>query len=351
MTRSTAHSRRCGDLRGCAPAPGAPAPRSSEGSVHSLRSVEKAHRSSSAHSKTLEPDIDVRFYAGSMTDALLFQPLSLGPLTLPNRVVMAPMTRYRATDDGTPTEAVATYYAQRASAGLIISEGIWPSSRGQSDWRVPGLETRAHIDGWRLVTEAVHDAGGRIFAQLMHGGRKGHPRARVRRLGPRRPVGRRRTGDGSPPRGWQDRGRGTPRHDACSTSGAPSASSLKRRGTQCSAGFDGVELHGANSYLIHQFLADNTNVRTDLYGGTTDNRIRFATRGRGRGGRARSVQIERRCACPRQSPVRHGRVGSRSGLPSTGRAARRRSGSPTCTSPTVTPIPRWRTCGRAGPEP
>ncbi|MGO4753847.1 alkene reductase, partial [Streptomyces sp. 2MCAF27] len=113
-----------------------------------------------------------------MSNADLLTPHSLGPLQLPNRIVMAPMTRFRAHEDGTPLPLVADYYAQRASAGLLITEGIWPSRRGQSDWRVPGLETQAHVAGWRTVTEAVHTAGGRIFAQLMHGGRKGHPLAR-----------------------------------------------------------------------------------------------------------------------------------------------------------------------------
>jgi N-ethylmaleimide reductase len=187
---------------------------------------------------------------------------------------MAPMTRYRATDDGTPTEAVATYYAQRASAGLIISEGIWPSSRGQSDWRIPGLETRAHVAGWRRVTDAVHDAGGRIFAQLMHAGRKGHPRARY---------------DGSIPAGPSAVAEPEMVHlpeggkIAAAQPRAMTVLDIRRTIAEFAeaarnavrAGFDGVELHGANSYLIHQFLADNTNLRTDRYGGTIDNRIRF----------------------------------------------------------------------------
>lgn len=211
-----------------------------------------------------------------MTHASLFQPLTMGRLTLANRIVMAPMTRYRAHDDGTPTEDVAAYYAQRASAGLIISEGIWPSGRGQSDWRVPGLETSAHVAGWHPVTDAVHDAGGLIFAQLMHAGRKGHPRARY---------------DGSVPAGPSAIAEPEMVHlpDGSKIPAArPRAMTLLDIRTTIAdyahaaqnavrAGFDGVELHGANSYLIHQFLADNTNLRTDQYGGTTANRIRFAT--------------------------------------------------------------------------
>src|SRR4051812_2044213 len=113
-----------------------------------------------------------------MTGFGLFTPLTIGTLRLPSRVVMAPMTRLRAHADGTPTSIMADYYAQRASAGLIVSEGIWPQSTGQSEWCVPGLESEAHVRGWAEVTGSVHRAGGRIFAQLMHGGRKGHPRAR-----------------------------------------------------------------------------------------------------------------------------------------------------------------------------
>lgn len=93
-----------------------------------------------------------------MTKTTLLAPYSLGPLSLPNRMVMAPMTRYRAAVDGTPLPVVAEHYAQRAGAGLIVTEGIWPSSRGQSGWRLPGLETEAHVEGWRAVTEAVHAA-------------------------------------------------------------------------------------------------------------------------------------------------------------------------------------------------
>ena len=211
-----------------------------------------------------------------MNDAPLFQPLRLGSLTLPNRVVMAPMTRFRATDDGTPTDVMATYYAQRATAGLIITEGIWPSSRGQSDWCVPGLETPGHAAAWRMVTDAVHAAGGRIYAQLMHGGRKGHPRARYDGTVPAGPSAVAEPEmvhlpDGSKITAAQPLA--MTRRDITRTVGEFAAAARNA----IRAGFDGVELHGANSYVIHQFLADNTNLRTDQYGGTTSNRIRFAT--------------------------------------------------------------------------
>ncbi|MCI3224639.1 alkene reductase [Streptomyces sp. NP-1717] len=209
-----------------------------------------------------------------MTKTTLLAPYSLGPLHLPNRMVMAPMTRYRAAVDGTPLPVVAEYYAQRAGAGLIVSEGIWPSSRGQSGWRLPGLETAAHIEGWRAVTDAVHGAGGRIVAQLMHGGRHGHPLSRIDGDVPRGPSAVRVPG----PVHVRDGGKADPlppremtRDDirqAVDDHARASANAM-------AAGFDGVELHGANSYLIHQFLADNTNLRTDGYGGTTEGRIRL----------------------------------------------------------------------------
>lgn len=189
---------------------------------------------------------------------------------------MAPMTRYRATEDGTPLPIVADYYAQRATAALIVSEGISPSARGQSDWRIPALETDAHVAGWRAVTDAVHAAGGRIYAQLMHGGRKGHPLARVLGDVPAGPSAvpspdpvRTRHGDKAAPI--------TPRAMTRADIRQALADYHHAARNAVAAGFDGVELHGANSYLVHQFLADNTNLRTDEYGArrVTD-RIRFA---------------------------------------------------------------------------
>ncbi|MFF0794885.1 alkene reductase [Streptomyces spiralis] len=211
-----------------------------------------------------------------MENILLLTPYSLGSLRLPNRIVMAPMTRFRAAEDGTPLPVVAEYYAQRASAGLIVTEGIWPSSRGQAGWRMPGLETSSHIAGWQQVTDAVHAAGGRIYAQLMHGGRQGHPLSRL---------------DGDVPAGPSAVPVPGPVHVRGGMKADPVVPRVMTRddirvavqdyataaANAVSAGFDGVELHGANSYLIHQFLADNTNVRDDEYGcGSIANRIRFA---------------------------------------------------------------------------
>lgn len=194
----------------------------------------------------------------------LLAPYSSGSLTLPNRLVMAPMTRFRAHEDGTPLPVVADHYAQRAEAGLLITEGIWPHRRGQSDWRLPGLETEAHVVGWRAVTEAVHTRGGRIFAQLMHGGRQGHPRSRLLGDIPAGPSAvsvpgpvHVKDGKAEPPVPHEMTAADI--HTAIDDHVAAAHNALR-------AGFDGVEIHGANSYLIHQFLADNTNLRADVYG-------------------------------------------------------------------------------------
>jgi N-ethylmaleimide reductase len=209
-----------------------------------------------------------------MTTTPLFTPARAGRLALANRIVMAPMTRLRATEYGTPTPEMAVYYAQRATAGLIVSEGIWPAPAGQSEWRVPGLSDDRHVAGWRTVTRAVHDAGGVIVAQLMHGGRNGHPRARI---------------DGSVPAGPSAVGKTELVHLPDGSKAAPpvpramTAADIDRTIGEYAAaavnalraGFDGVEIHGANSYLPHQFLADNTNLRTDCYGGSVAGRIRF----------------------------------------------------------------------------
>lgn len=210
-----------------------------------------------------------------MTDNLLLTGHRLGRLELPNRIVMAPMTRFRAAEDGTPCDIMADYYAQRAAAGLLITEGIWPSHDGQSGWRIPGLRNATHVAGWRTVTAAVHAAGGRIFAQLMHGGRNGHPLARIDRSVPLAP-----SAVANPEPIHLADGTKANQPEPGTMTVADIRTALDNYATAAcnaiSAGFDGVELHGANSYLIHQFLADNTNLRTDRYGGSVTNRIRFA---------------------------------------------------------------------------
>ncbi|WP_069465987.1 alkene reductase [Actinacidiphila rubida] len=204
-----------------------------------------------------------------------FDPLDLAGLHLPNRIAMAPMTRSRAYGPGlSPTAATAAYYAQRASAGLIVTEGVQPSPVGQGYPDTPGLHSAGQVDAWRAVTDAVHAGGGRIFAQLMHTGRIGHPSLLPGGLHPVGPSavaarGRIHTADG--PRDLvvpepldEDGIRRTVGDHARAARNA------------IDAGFDGVEVHGANGYLLHQFLAPNSNTRTDAWGGTPQARARFA---------------------------------------------------------------------------
>ncbi|MEV6083686.1 alkene reductase [Streptomyces parvulus] len=202
----------------------------------------------------------------------LFDSYRLGELTLPNRTVMAPMTRVRAAAGGLATPSMATYYAQRATAGLIVSEGVQPSLIGQSNPGTPGLHTDEQVVAWRQVTGAVHANGGRIFAQIMHGGRVSHPDTTgLRPVGPSAVAA---VGDVFTPSGP----RPAPVPRALETAEVPehahSYAAAARRAVD--AGFDGVELHGANGYLISQFLSSNANLRTDRYGGPVAHRIRFA---------------------------------------------------------------------------
>ncbi|MFF4756803.1 alkene reductase [Streptomyces sp. NPDC002514] len=202
----------------------------------------------------------------------LFTGYRLGGLALPNRVVMAPMTRVRATAGGLATPSMARYYAQRATAGLIVSEGAQPSLIGQSNPGTPGLHSAEQVAAWRTVTDAVHVNGGRIFAQIMHGGRVSHPDTTGHR--PVGPSAVPAVGDVFTPTGPQP----APEPRALATDEVPehaeSYAHAARRAVD--AGFDGVELHGANGYLISQFLSANANLRTDRYGGSVTHRIRFA---------------------------------------------------------------------------
>ncbi|HSI40778.1 MAG TPA: alkene reductase [Xanthobacteraceae bacterium] len=211
----------------------------------------------------------------------LFSPWRLGPLSLPNRLVMAPMTRSRTAQPGdVPTELNARYYAQRASAGLIVTEATQISQQGQGYASTPGIYSAAQRDGWRLVSEAVHDAGGRIFLQLWHVGRVSHPSLQPGGLAPVAPSA-------LAPKGVRvyviDPADGAPRFLDCGTPRALETYEVAgvvddyRRATALalSAGFDGVELHGANGYLIDQFLRANSNQRTDAYGGSPQARLRF----------------------------------------------------------------------------
>lgn len=208
-----------------------------------------------------------------MTDlSLLFSPLRVGALTLPNRLVMAPMTRGRAGPDGTPLPRMARYYGSRADAGLLITEATAISPQGTGWLGAPGIHRDEHVAGWRPVTSAVHAAGGRIFLQLWHMGRVSHPDF----LGGDLPVGPSAIaakGDSHTPRGKQSYV--TPRELGRSEIAAIVADYANAARRARAAGFDGVELHGANGYLIDQFLRDGSNRRTDEYGGSVANRVRF----------------------------------------------------------------------------
>ena len=208
-----------------------------------------------------------------MSSVDLFSPFRLGPLELPNRVVMAPMTRNRAGPGNVPTALNATYYAQRAGAGLIVSEATQVSPQGVGYPGTPGIHNAAQAAGWKLVTDAVHGAGGRIFLQLWHVGRISHPSLQPGGALPVAPSAIAPAGQA-----WTTNGMEAfvaPR--ALETSEIPGIVEDYRRGAANArdAGFDGVELHGANGYLIDQFLRDSTNKRTDRYGGSASNRARF----------------------------------------------------------------------------
>lgn len=204
----------------------------------------------------------------------LFTPVRVGRYMLPNRLVMAPMTRSRARFDGTPGELAADYYAQRADVALIITEGTQPSDDGQGYLTTPGIYTDAHVGGWRKIAAAVHGKGGHVFIQLMHAGRMSHP-------------------DNTPHH----------RQAVAPSAIAPGAKMFTLGGlldipapralnvaevrqtvtdfriaarSAIEAGADGVELHGANAYLVQQFFAPSANTRTDEYGGSIENRARFA---------------------------------------------------------------------------
>ena len=203
---------------------------------------------------------------------MLFSPLTLGELELPNRLVMAPLTRLRSGEEGVPGPLVVEHYRQRASLGLIVSEGTYPSPAGRSYPGQPGLVTEDQVAAWKKVTDAVHAEGGRIFAQIMHGGRVshqditgGHPI-----IGPSAVAieGEVRTPSGKRP---------YPVPHALTSDELPVVMDeiVTASRNAIEAGFDGVELHSANGYLLHEFLAPNSNVRDDSYGGSPENRARF----------------------------------------------------------------------------
>ncbi len=203
----------------------------------------------------------------------LFSSYTLGSLPLQNRIVMAPMTRSRAIGN-VPNSLLAEFYAQRAAAGLLITEGTSPSPNGLGYARIPGIFNADQINGWRLVTKAVHDKGGKIFIQFMHTGRVGHPLnlpSGATVVGPSAILAKGQMWTDS--EGMKDHP--MPHALTASELQATKAEFVQASRNAIAAGFDGVELHAANGYLLEQFLAPNANQRTDKYGGSVENRARF----------------------------------------------------------------------------
>lgn len=204
----------------------------------------------------------------------LFEEIKLGELTLSNRIVMAPMTRSRAINN-IPNDLMASYYRQRSSAGLIITEGVAPSPNGLGYARIPGVFKSEQLEGWKLTTEAVHSKGGKIFMQLMHTGRISHPLnmprgAIVMAPSAIRPAGKMYTDQ----EGMQEFP--IPREMTKSDIDLTVHEYAIAAKNAILAGFDGVEIHGANGYLVDQFINTKSNHRTDGYGGSDQNRSRFA---------------------------------------------------------------------------
>ncbi|MGC0332820.1 N-ethylmaleimide reductase [Streptomyces sp. SAI-170] len=203
-----------------------------------------------------------------------FDPIDLSGTRLANRIVMAPMTRSRAGAGGAPTALTAEYYVQRASAGLLVTEGVQPSAVGQGYPDTPGLHSAEQTAAWREVTDAVHATGGRIFAQLMHVGRIGHPALLPDGLHNVAPSAVAADGQVYTHEGPKDYV--TPRALTADEVRKTVEDFTAAARNAIEAGFDGVELHGANGYLIHQFLSPDSNRRTDEWGGPVEHRIRFA---------------------------------------------------------------------------
>jgi N-ethylmaleimide reductase len=205
----------------------------------------------------------------------LFDSLTMGDVTLPNRVIMAPLTRMRAGVGNVPHALNAEYYAQRASAGLIISEATQVSQQGQGYPATPGIHSAEQVQGWKLVTDAVHQAGGRIFLQLWHVGRVSHPSHQPSGGLPVAPSAIAAKNSGTFSADWKPVALDMPRALETSELAGIVADFVQAAKNAKAAGFDGVEVHGANGYLLDQFLHDGSNQRTDAYGGSIENRVRL----------------------------------------------------------------------------
>ncbi len=201
----------------------------------------------------------------------LFEKVTVGGNELTNRIVMAPMTRNRADENGDPNGLMVEYYKQRSSFGLIITEGTAPAHVGKAYPGIPGIYSESQVAGWKKVTQAVHESGSRIFLQLMHSGRISHKK--ITGLNPIsasavKPAGELFTGSG------MDTFE-VPKAMSLEDIAETKATFVAAAKSAIAAGFDGVELHAANGYLLHQFIAPNSNVRTDEYGGSIENRCKF----------------------------------------------------------------------------
>lgn len=208
-----------------------------------------------------------------MKELKLFEPFQVGSIVLKNRIVMSPMTRSRAIGN-VPNDLIAEYYGQRADAGLIITEGTSPSPNGLGYARIPGIFSQEQVEGWKKVTSVVHEKGGKIVVQLMHTGRIGHSAnlpegARVLAPSAVKPAGQMWTDT------LQMQDFAVPEAMTAEELASTKAEFVKAAKNAMLANFDGVELHGANGYLLEQFLSPVSNVRTDEYGGSIENRARF----------------------------------------------------------------------------
>ncbi|MGW3813419.1 alkene reductase [Streptomyces sp. NPDC005046] len=207
------------------------------------------------------------------TSSALWQPFALSRLKLPHRLAMAPMTRSRALPDGTPTELMAEYYGQRAGLGLVITEGAQPSPDGQGYLNTPGMYTAEHVEGWRKVADAVHAGDGALFVQLMHVGRMSHPDNTPHHRQPLAPSAIGAEQDMFTASGLQKTA--VPRQLATEELAGVVGEFRHAAAQAFAAGADGVEIHAANGYLLHQFLSPNANRRADGYGGSVAERSRF----------------------------------------------------------------------------
>jgi N-ethylmaleimide reductase len=203
----------------------------------------------------------------------LFDPINVGAIQLANRMIMAPMTRSRADNDGVQPDFVGPYYAQRASAGLLITEATNISPMAKGYVRTPGIYNDAQIESWRAVTEAVHAAGGKIYMQIFHTGRIALPDLLPGNATPVAPSAVRAKGQNYTDAGMKDFVE--PRELTLAEISEAVSDFATATTNAIAAGFDGVELHAASGYLVHQFLTTNVNLRTDEYGGSIENRARF----------------------------------------------------------------------------